>query len=203
MNPVEERFQEIDRVIRKEAFRQAQSAEWNWDKDDLASEAWAAVLEGFKKDRHLSLGEITIIVRRQLSNYKIRMRDCLSFPASHPPRDGKSLSAFPIPIDVLERDAEDIVNNPGIPKLRGRGRSLDNHEAENQHARDMEIAIAAVRERLTWVDQQVLDELKLGGKVTDVWKRLDAQGIKQAKVLVFSAPKRIAAEIKKEMGRIV
>jgi hypothetical protein len=174
---------EIEEIIGKAVSRQLRDGHWTWEREDLASEAWVAVLEAFKKDRHLSGAEVFIISTRTIMKYKMRMRDCLSSSGTTTLRRFKESppkSAFPVQIEAIaERFGEDL---------------------DLERKRDLEVAVEAVRRRLTWVEVKIMDALMSGDNVTSVWRDLQRQGFKQAKRLAFEAPKKIAMELRAELG---
>lgn len=149
-------------------------------KDELVNEAYVHVSKALEVNPDLTLPQIIKVAAIQIANYRFRDRIPVSIKDST--RRDHYRKGFEVPTKAV---------------LFENSASVDNDDRANA----VRMAVEAVRARLSYVEQLVVDNLMDGGTAREVAIFLKEQGFKQPKNIAYAAVKKIKKELGLALGK--
>ena len=159
---------EIEKVIKISVYSQAYDAMFHNEFEELANEAWVAVLSAVQRGYEPTPDLLYSIAERAIINYKIWHRCSLSVPKGTPQYAvrilGQSaLSALPDEHLIFVKEPTKVDREVELKEVLGR-----------------------MRADLDKLQQVVLDLFLEGYSKSDIWHLLEEAGFKDAKAVAYS-----------------
>ncbi len=164
--------QEIENIINKVVASQMYDAMFDTEKEELANEAWLAVLDAIGRGTEMTEPLCYFIAKVAIIHFKYWRRLPVSVPKECSHRYVKSCA------ESMKPAPEGAIDKVTIPSL--------------EEEVDLKILLERFTEKLNDIDKLVFSLLMNGYTSTEVWKELESKGIKNAKRISYDFKKNKA-----------